>query len=125
MEVGTHIELWHLLTACGAVVMVFLTVTVALGKMLVHQFKEHVDEKFEAMEKTREESTRHWNDEFKKLDDTTHKLQMDFLNFKAELPVQYVRREDYMRGMTVIEAKLDALYSKLEVVQIQGAKNDR
>ncbi|EEY9341574.1 TAPT1 family protein, partial [Escherichia coli] len=27
------------------------------------------------------------------------------------------RREDYIRGQTVIEAKLDALYNKLEVVQ--------
>ena len=26
-------------------------------------------------------------------------------------------REDYIRGQTVIEAKLDALYNKLEVVQ--------
>ena len=46
--------------------------------------------------------------------------------FQAELPVQYVRREDYIRGQTVIEAKLDALYNKLEVVQqyrITGGKH--
>ncbi|PAV07258.1 hypothetical protein CBG25_05050 [Arsenophonus sp. ENCA] len=44
-------------------------------------------------------------------------LEREFLTFKADLPVQYVRREDYVRGQTVIEAKLDALYQKLETVQ--------
>ena len=39
------------------------------------------------------------------------------MRFKADLPLNYVRREDYIRGQTVIEAKLDALYNKLEVVQ--------
>lgn len=41
----------------------------------------------------------------------------EFMRFKADLPLNYVRREDYIRGQTVIEAKLDALYNKLEVVQ--------
>ncbi|HGJ5883695.1 hypothetical protein [Arsenophonus sp.] len=36
-------------------------------------------------------------------------LEREFLTFKAELPIQYVRREDYVRGQTVIESKLDAL----------------
>ncbi|MCN2262768.1 hypothetical protein MLL02_26285, partial [Escherichia coli] len=30
-----------------------------------------------------------------------------FMRFKADLPLNYVRREDYIRGQTVIEAKLD------------------
>lgn len=44
-------------------------------------------------------------------------LEKEFMRFKADLPLNYVRREDYIRGQTVIEAKLDALYNKLEVVQ--------
>ena len=51
-------------------------------------------------------------------------IEREFLRFQADLPVLYVRREDYVRGQSVIEAKLDALYSKLEVVQLKGAKND-
>ena len=51
-------------------------------------------------------------------------LERDFLKWQAELPVHYVRREDYVRGQSVIEAKLDALFSKLEVVQIKGAQHD-
>lgn len=52
------------------------------------------------------------------------KLERDFLEWKAEIPVQYVRREDYIRGQTVLEAKMDALYSKLELVHLKGIRND-
>ncbi|MDF6001947.1 hypothetical protein P4050_30630 [Pseudomonas aeruginosa] len=36
------------------------------------------------------------------------------MSLKAELPIQYVRREDYIRGQSVIEAKLDGLAVKLK-----------
>lgn len=49
------------------------------------------------------------------------RLEREFLQWKADVPVQYVRREDYIRGQAVLEAKMDALYSKLEVVQLKGA----
>jgi len=123
MEVGTRIELWHLLTACGAVLVFFLGITATLGKTLVHQFKEHVDEKFAALEKARAEASEHWNEEFRKLEGATSQLEKDFLMFKGDLPLHYVRREDYVRGQTVIETKIDAVMSKIELLQIQGAKN--
>ena len=50
-------------------------------------------------------------------------LERDFLNWKADMPIHYVRREDYVRGQVIIEAKLDALYNKLEVVHLKGAVN--
>ena len=40
---------------------------------------------------------------------------------KMDLPLQYVRREDYIRNQTVIEAKLDAVASKLETAQLRVA----
>lgn len=46
-----------------------------------------------------------------------NELEREFLEFKAQMPVDYVRREDYIRGQTVIEAKLDAVYEKLDNVQ--------
>ena len=52
-----------------------------------------------------------------------HELERSFLKLRAELPEKYVRREDYIRGQTVIESKLDAIASELKLVQIQGAKS--
>lgn len=63
----------------------------------------------------------HANEE-KKTATALSALERDFLKWQAELPINYVRREDYVRGQSVIEAKLDALYSKLEVVQMKGTQ---
>lgn len=52
-------------------------------------------------------------------------LEVRFLEFKAEMPRLYVAREDYIRGQTIIEAKLDAVAAKLESVQIRQGMNHR
>lgn len=48
-------------------------------------------------------------------------LEREMLQMKADMPLQYVRREDYIRGQSVIEAKLDAVASKLETAQLRVA----
>lgn len=50
-------------------------------------------------------------------------LERKFYKFQIDLPHTYVAREDYIRGQTVIEAKLDALASKIENVQIRQGMN--
>jgi hypothetical protein len=52
------------------------------------------------------------------------RLERELMDLRADLPLQYVRREDYVRGQTVIEAKLDALYNKLEVAQLRAATKE-
>ena len=49
------------------------------------------------------------------------RIERDLLKMQAEMPLHYVRREDYIRGQSVIEAKLDALGSKLEAAQLRAA----
>lgn len=48
-------------------------------------------------------------------------VERDVMDLRAELPERYVRREDYIRGQTVIEAKLDAINAEVKMVQIRGA----
>ena len=40
--------------------------------------------------------------------------EKDLLRLRAELPVDYVRREDFIRNQTIIEAKLDAMAAALK-----------
>lgn len=89
-----------------------------------------LNERFETIEKAREEGQATWRqtftqhlDEERRETDLLRNIEREFLRFQAELPLQYVRREDYVRGQSVIEAKLDALYNKLEVVQMKGVNN--
>ena len=51
-------------------------------------------------------------------------LERSFLKFQAELPVNYVRREDWVRGQSVIEAKLDSLALRMENIQLKGVRHE-
>ena len=121
-----QIEFWQLIT----LLLAFLGFLFAAGKMLLTQIDRRLDDRFAAIEKAREEGQGDWRrtfaqhiEEERRETDLMRNIEREFLRFQAELPLQYVRREDYVRGQSVIEAKLDALYNKLEVVQMKGANN--
>ncbi|MBS0599586.1 MAG: hypothetical protein JSR92_20205 [Proteobacteria bacterium] len=96
-------ELWQLITLAMALIGAF----VGLGKLLMAQFARNVQR---ALEQIQSDSGK-W-----------HELELKFYQHLAELPVAYVRREDYVRGQTVIEAKLDAIASEVKSMQIERRK---
>lgn len=121
-----QVEFWQLIT----LLLAFLGFLGAAGKLLLSQIDRRLNERFATIEKAREEGQATWRqtftqhlDEERRETDLLRNIEREFLRFQAELPLQYVRREDYVRGQSVIEAKLDALYNKLEVVQMKGVNN--
>ena len=98
-------ELWHLITLA----LTLLGMFTGLGKLLLMQFERRIDDRLKGLTVDSKE----WRE-----------TQRDLLVLKAELAEKYVRREDYIRGQTVIEAKLDAISSELRNVQIQGARRE-
>lgn len=121
-----QVEFWQLVT----LLLSFFGFLFGAGKLLLSQIDRRLNDRFEAMEKARAEAARHWDEKFSTVIDQNRReaegwaaLEREFLRFQAELPLHYVRREDYVRGQSVIEAKLDALHSELKVVQIKGANN--
>lgn len=48
-------------------------------------------------------------------------LRVELLKLQAALPLEYVRREDFVRQTVTIDAKLDRLAEKLDAI----AKNER
>ena len=88
----------------------------AMLKILVSQFEARLKERFDAQESARnagrEESVRRTS----RIEETTNRLERELLTLKADLPVQYVRREDAIRQETVINAKLDALATRLDLI---------
>lgn len=69
---------------------------------------QHVDTRMDGMDSTLKTDAGQWQ-----------RVERELLNLKAELPLHYVRREDYIRGQSVLEAKQDALYSRIELLQNQ------
>ena len=121
-----QIEFWQLIT----LLLAFLGFLFAAGRLLLSQIDRRLNDRFETIEKAREEGQATWRQTFtqhleeeRRETDLMRSIEREFLRFQADLPLQYVRREDYVRGQSVIEAKLDALYNKLEVVQMKGANN--
>jgi len=104
--VSITIELWQLVSFLGTVA----SVLGVFGKLLLKQMQRALDQRFHAVEDQA---------------DAWRRLERDFLGFKADLAVQYVRREDYVRGQSVIEAKLDAIASELKRVQIDQSKQGK
>ena len=114
-----QIELWHLIT----LLLAFFTAVGAFGKLLLHQFEKRQGDRFQAMEKAREEASLRWDQRFASLEEAARewvRVERDFLEWKAQLPMTFVIREDYVRNQTVIEAKLDSVMLRIENLQLKG-----
>lgn len=106
-----QMEVWHLIT----LLLSFFGCIGGFGKVLLDQFEKRLSEKFAAQEASRRTAKEDWDRRFGDLDKGQRSLERDFLELKADLPINYVRREDQVRESTIINAKLDALNSKLDL----------
>lgn len=102
----------------------------AMAKVMAVQALRHLDVRFSAQDAAREV---HHKAQAARLDaiesvyreDATQwqRVERELLTMKADMPIHYVRREDYIRGQSVIEAKLDGLGTKLENAQLRALNN--
>lgn len=107
-----ELELWHLIT----LLLAFFGCVGAFGKILLSQFEKRLETHFEAQDKR-----------FSGIENSTEKagaewlrLEREFNDFRASLPLTFVMRDDYVRNQTVIEAKLDAVAVRIENLQLKG-----
>ncbi|WP_140921068.1 hypothetical protein [Limnobaculum xujianqingii] len=96
-----EVKFWEVLS----LLMAFMGFVFAAGKILMAQVEKRLDIRFEELENAR-----------KKTESGHMRMEREFLEFKATLPLEYVRRDDFIRSQTVIEAKLDALYNRLDSI---------
>lgn len=101
-----------------------------LLKIIAIQFKRDLQERFTIQDNASKAHYLQLNTRLDVLDSAVktdagqwQRVERELLNLKAELPLHYVRREDYIRGQSVIEAKLDGLGTKLENAQLRALKN--
>jgi hypothetical protein len=120
--------MWQGIGVSCAVLVAFVGGLWAVGKILIKQFIARLDARFQAMEDARIEAGKHWDNKFAALEQAANaneqewrRVERDVLTLKADLPLHYVRREDYVRNQTVIEAKIDGLAIRLENVLLKGS----
>ncbi len=83
--------------------------------------------RFEASMKERDDGLKSeigkLSEQMSKESEEIRKLDRDLLQLKADLPREYVSKNDFVRSFTVVEHKLDALANKIEIANIKVAMN--
>ena len=81
----------------------------------------HIDLRFRAQEDARSANHEQVQHRLDKLEESAkleagewQRVEREFLQMQRDMALQYVRREDYIRGQSVVEAKLDGLAVKIE-----------
>lgn len=100
-----NLDMWHVVLLVSMLVTAFW----AVAKLLLAQIQRHQDLQFKALAERIAEEAGGWD-----------RMERELLQLKAELPLHYVRREDYIRGQSVIEAKLDGLATKFENARLEA-----
>lgn len=103
-----------MLGSAGAAVLAF-------GRFALRQLLSQMDARFETMEQSRSEATKHWDNRFSSIEHgnaetakDTQRVERELLMLKAELPQQFVRRDDFIVVQSRLESKLDAMGNRLE-----------
>ena len=118
------VEFWQLVT----LLLSFFGFVAGVAKVIGRQNAKFLDTRFKAMEESRQladaaihSALKQHIEEEAKNSDQLIELERQLLRWQADLPLNYVRREDHIRNQSIIEAKLDGLALKIENVQLKGA----
>lgn len=103
------------------ILIAIISAVVATIKILWGRIEENLNNNFQVVQNKLEDVSKQSAQNHADIRDLERKLY----KFQIDLPHTYVAREDYIRGQTVIEAKLDALASKIENVQIRQGMNQK
>lgn len=107
-----QLELWHIITLAITVITAFF----GLLKLLMSQQLSQIQQSFIAnnqrLDKIEEASKAESNN--------WQRVEREILLLKADLPINYVRREDYVQAIATIMAKLDAMSLRFENILLKG-----
>jgi len=122
-----EVQFWELVslmvTLCSGAIGAF----VVLGRMFLAQAQKHIDERFASQDAARNanhEQLTHWLNtiDAQRRDEAAQwqRVERELLTLKSELPMHYVRREDYVPTVATIMAKFDSLWLKIENLMLKG-----
>ena len=80
-----QVEFWTVVSF----LLTFMGFVGGLAKWLFSKTEERQAARFASLEQALQQSASNWGE-----------LEKEFMRFKADLPLNYVRREDYIRGQT-------------------------
>lgn len=124
------IDLWQLLVTGVSILTAFSGATFGFGKLLLSQFEQRLDTRFKNQDQQQQAAQTHMDTRFTWLEQSMTRgneealrIERELMALKAELPNNYVRREDYIRNQTVIESKIDGLAVRIENAILKGERH--
>ncbi|HGJ5864068.1 MAG TPA: hypothetical protein ACHBZ9_15710 [Arsenophonus nasoniae] len=79
-----------------------------LARWFIRETEKRQGERFASLERLMRDSADKWS-----------RLEREVLEFKVEVPARYVRRDEFIHYQQVVESRLDAIYQKLETIQLR------
>jgi hypothetical protein len=98
-------DLWQLFLTLIGVVAAWSVIIITALRVMFSRWERRFDDKIGRFDEKIEGLS--------KMPADLRELEKDFLKLKADLPVYYVRREDYIRFDTVTNVKLDRLHDMI------------
>ncbi|MDR1063054.1 MAG: hypothetical protein LBL48_03855 [Azoarcus sp.] len=105
-----QIDLWAFITFGVSLLVSFIGAGLAVARYFAAAFERAVAARLGLIEESAKTEA-----------ERLRQIEKAFYMLKAEIPREYVRREDYIRGQSVVEAKIDALALKIENLMLKGA----
>jgi len=99
---GTLMREWQIITVCASLVAVCNIIVMAYVKHIVTRSLSQIETKYLENNKKIEA------------------VEKQLYEIKADLPICYVRREDFVRNEVMINAKLDRIYDRIEKQKEKG-----
>ncbi|MCO1336917.1 hypothetical protein MO867_21550 [Microbulbifer sp. OS29] len=93
-------------------------VLIVIGKRQEQQYEKYLNARFETLNKLLAEV----DGRGKESDKRINEIERNLMTLRADLPEKYLRREDHVRSQTVVESKLDAVFIRIENLQLREAQ---
>lgn len=91
----------------ACLLLAFLGAITGIGRWLLAQFQKRIDDRFTLLARDAES----WRQQ-----------EIKLAELRVHVSEHYVRREDYVRNQSIIEAKLDAVAARLEAAHFRGER---
>lgn len=122
----SQLELWHLVLLALSILGGYW----ALTKIIAAQFQRSLEQRFMAQDKALEANHKAVSVRLEGIESANRtdavqwqRVEREILQLKAELPLNYVRREDYVQAVATIMAKLDAMSLRMENILLRGNRS--
>jgi chromosome segregation ATPase len=101
---------WQIVGAAFSVSGAVIAAFWALSRVLIAQFTRQLEAKFQAIT----DALSRQDTESRALLAQVRQVERDLMELRAELPREYVRREDYLRGIGTVQVTIDNLRLTVE-----------